>query len=165
MTNACIVLTLFFSQLAFASFDNELNSIALVETKGGIFLNHRVIEGGMHKGTRAGGWYGLMPITARDLVLRSKDLRKKYGNILPLSNSAITKLLNHNRKMDREIAMYYWSTLRKKFGPKRAAYSWLFGPNKVNKVSETEIVNHNYVKRFDKHLKAMRNVAAKNSKH
>lgn len=155
MNTAAITALFLVSTSAIASdlHEIELKAIAMNESLDGKYLNHRKIEKGLHKGTQAGGWHGLMPLTTKDLVAGSAKLRKKYGFVLDMSNAELTRLLNQDRKMEKEIALHFWKSLRKQFSPRRSAYAWLYGPGKADKAPLDVIVSNEYVQRFYRNLR------------
>lgn len=121
--------SLFLSQMAHAdSYARELAAIRFIESSDGSNLNHQVINYGLHKGTRAGGEYGIMPITAREKILGSKNTLRTYRYFASLDNDQLTEELNTNKQLDRAVATYMWSKLRKKFSADQAACAWFRGP-------------------------------------
>lgn len=128
----------------------ELDAIAINETGGGINLNHVELTKGIHKGTRAGGNYGLMPWTVVDLIKASPVLKRRYEDLLLMSPNEITEVLNENPKISRDIALVFWKDLREnfKFDPSRAAFAWLHGPYAAQKASEDKVLGNDYVKKF-----------------
>lgn len=131
-------------------FLQELEAISLNESDGGKNLNHQEITKGPYKGMRAGGAYGILPSTARELVINNEVLFVKYYRIVNMTHYEITELLNSDHKMSQDIALVFWKKLRVnlKFGPSRAAYAWLYGPGAALKVSEQAVHENNYVKKF-----------------
>lgn len=162
MTNSCAILaaTFIFPLVAFANekalqrelkeeLNEELKAISFVETSGGRNLNHRRLERGIHKGTHAGGFFGIMPLTARFVISHSPYLRQRYGSWLERSNDEITEELNHNRIMDYEIAIIHWRRLRSRFtDPSVAAYAWNHGWGMIATDRIEEIHEDAYVERF-----------------
>lgn len=130
----------------------ELKAIAMIETSGGINLNHPVIKRGMHKGTKASGHFGLMPLTIRDLVSKSKRLNQRYSYLLDMTNDEITAAINTDSRMDREIALTFWKQLRKRFDASQAAYAWLYGPGKLSQVTSEDVSESEYVQKFKEYL-------------
>jgi len=112
---------------ALAGYGTELQALAMIESSGGRNLDHPVVEHGLNRGTRAGGAFGMMPKTAKDIISRTPALRKKYGNWVYVPNDVLTTKLNEDRAMDREIATELWKRLRSKMSKERAACSWFWG--------------------------------------
>jgi hypothetical protein len=126
----------------------ELSAISQNESSGGVYKEHKVILKGIHKGTRAGGAYGLMPLTVKDLIRHSASLKAKYGFLLQYTAAQITASLNANPSMDKEIALNMWIGLRKHLDRYRAAFAWLNGPRFAGSISEEAVRSHFYVRRF-----------------
>jgi len=128
----------------------ELEAISMNESGGGKNLNHEKIKNGKFKGTRAGGAYGLIPATVQDLIKKNRLLSNKYSHILYWHPDEITEELNKNHNLSKELALVFWKKLRIKmnFGPSRAAYAWLYGPNAAIKVEEESVLQNEYVKKF-----------------
>lgn len=131
----------------------ELEAISMVESSGGQNIQHALITKGMHKGTRAGGTFGLMPLTVKALIKGSDRLRAKYGAWLYATNDQITEELNTNHKMDRELASFMWSRLRKAATVEQAACMWYRGPYSL--VCQAAIVDSDsYVQKFKSYFEA-----------
>ena len=129
-------------------YSSELSAISLNESSGGVYKEHKRMTKGMHKGTVAAGSYGLMPLTAKDIVRGNPSLKAKYGFLLTMDNDSVTGALNTNASMDREIATTMWKGLRKHLDRYRAAYAWLNGSKRAGTLSEEVILGHYYVQRF-----------------
>ena len=130
----------------------DLEKIHELESNSGKNFKHPVVEYGLNRGDRAGGGFGVMPITARETVSKNPSLRKKYGRILSMSNKDITVFLNNNAKASKDIASTHWNRLVKVF-PKdrlRRAYAWNCGITCALKASSKEVTNSIYVKKFVK---------------
>ena len=136
------------------TFNDELAALRFIESTDGQNLNHRLLTSGMHKGTRAGGYYGVMPITARETINNSRTLIEKYEFVLSLSNDQITYLLNSNRRFDNDIASYIWSKLRRKYSVERSACSWFRGPAAETCNDPTELSQDAYTIKFQNSLRA-----------
>lgn len=132
----------------------ELEVISLNESSGGKNLNHKEITKGVYKGMRAGGAYGILPTTAKELIVNNQYLFVKYHKIVNMTHFQITEMLNNNHQMSKDIALVFWKKLRvdMKFGPSRAAYAWLYGPGAALKVSEDTVHQNHYVKKFAEQL-------------
>ncbi len=143
-----IALALGGQALADDSLKYEIKAISMVESYGGKYTNHQTLESGMHQGTRAGGWFGMMPLTAKDLIRSSRRLRAKYGDWLDRPNNELSEELTQNRRMDRDIALYFWKKLREDRSPERAACSWYRGPWSDECGPEAELDRDEYVRKF-----------------
>lgn len=145
-----IIISLFLAPaLAEASdlFAVELAAISFNETSGGLNMNHRVMRHGMHRGDRAGGRFGLMPLTVRDLISKN-DVLRKYQPLLGKTNEEISEAVTNDPQMDFDIAITHWKKLRKSMGPRRAAYGWLHGLTAAARASQADIEGHWYPKKF-----------------
>ena len=130
----------------------DLQKIHELESSSGKNLKHPVVNYGLNRGDRAGGGFGVMPITAKETIRKNPSLRKKYAKILNMSNKQITIFLNNNEKASRDIANSHWNKLLKMF-PKdrlRRAYAWNCGVTCALKASNKEVVTNPYVKKFIK---------------
>lgn len=131
-----------------ADLGKELNVIKFIESSGGINKNHVLITKGIHKGTRAGGAFGLTPITVKELLKSNKTLDKKFPFIKYLTNDQVTEFLNKNEKVDQELASSLWKQLRSKFSAERSACSWLRGPHSAICSDPEQMITDWYVQRF-----------------
>lgn len=117
-----------YSDTSFQFTGFEIEAISWIESTNGRNLEHPLVTRGIHKNTRAGGRFGLMPLTVKDLIQSNPRLLSQYGNWLYASNDSLTAELNRNRRMDQEIALVFWKSLRKKASAKKAACQWYRGP-------------------------------------
>ena len=135
--------------------DNFLKTISMNESSGGKNLNHQQMEGGLHAGDSAVGQYGLMPNTI-------KEMSKRMGSDHPLSayskmdNKSIAESIKKNPEHENEIGKFMANHLSDKFGgdENKMAYSWFQGHNLTDKHFETshkDYLDHDYVKKFQKH--------------
>jgi hypothetical protein len=130
----------------------DLDKIHQLESSSGKNFKHPVVNHGLNRGDRAGGGFGVMPITARETIRKNPLLRKKYAKILNMSNKQITSFLNSDKRASKDIANSHWNKLLKVF-PKdrlRRAYAWNCGVTCALKASNKEVVNNSYVKKFIK---------------
>lgn len=134
-------------------FTQELFAIEMVESSGGLFMDHALITRGVQKGTRAGGRYGMMPHTVKLLIRRCETLQKKYNDLLLADSDEITAMLTENEKFDREISRIFWERLRRYFGAPRAAYAWYHGPGAATIANKSTILEDDYVQKFLSYLK------------
>jgi hypothetical protein len=142
----------------------DLNHIAFIESNSGKNLKHPTVNYGLNAGHRAGGQFGMMPITAKETVKKNPSLRDKYSHILNASHTDVTKFLNNNSEASKEIASAHFDRLLRIF-PKdslKRAYAWNNGISGAMKASKEEIVSHPYVRKFVDSSKK-RSVASDNS--
>ena len=130
--------------------DLDLEKIGHIESNSGKNTNHPVVKHGLNRGDRAGGQFGVMPITAKETVSKNPALKLKYGHILNLSNKQITVFLNNNKKASSEIASSHWKRLKKIFpnDKLKRVYAWNCGITCALKASKQEVVESKYVKKF-----------------
>jgi len=113
---------------------------------------HRTMDSGMHKGTRAIGDLGLMPISAQTQAKRlQRDGRLKV-EFKPLLNSTPQKaqeyLLNNPevaKQISEELAREVYFN-RAQGNPETAAYKWNQGENTAP--SQEDLDNSQYVHKF-----------------
>lgn len=142
----------------------DLDHIAFIESNSGKNLKHPTVKYGLNAGHKAGGQFGMMPITAKETVKKNRSLRDRYSHLLAASHTDITKFLNSNSEASKEIASAHFDRLLKIF-PKdslKRAYAWNNGISGAMKASKEEIVSHPYVKKFVDSSKK-RSVASDNS--
>lgn len=130
--------------------DLDLEKIGHIESNSGKNLNHPIVKYGINRGDRAGGQFGLMPITAKETVSKNPLLKLKYGHILNLSNKQVTIFLNNDKKASDEIASSHWKRLKKIFpnDKLKRVYAWNCGITCALKASKQDIINSKYVKKF-----------------
>lgn len=126
----------------------ELRAIRTVESSDGKNTHHKMLFKGMHRLTRAGGDFGVMPKTAKFVIGGSKHLRKKFGSFLNKSDEEVTAELNRNREFDKDVALTLWTTLRKEFSVDQAAWAWYHGWGSARTVSSTRLAANPYVVKF-----------------
>lgn len=139
----------------------ELKALALQESSGGKNLKHKRIDHGVQEGDRAGGYFGLMPKSVQLIIKIDPKLRKKYHKWLQASSEAITAELNHNRKMDREVAETMWRWLRAEKTLDQTACSWFWGPWS-EKCGGTKVSTLHYVQSYHANYREVLYVDAKN---
>jgi hypothetical protein len=89
-----------------------LGAIGAHESAGGENLNHKTIKdrNSMHFGHTAGGAFGMMPITAAEVISKDKDLSSKYPDLATLAKDVktnhkkITDLLNNDPHVANSLA-------------------------------------------------------------
>lgn len=161
MRKAMLALTLF--ALGYGSFclshkkrpvslQDELRAISLVESSGGKNLHYKRMRRGIHRKTRAGGYYGIMPKTARHVILTTPALRKKYSHWARAKAEAVTAELNQNREFDQEIATTLWSDFRQTMTADQAACAWFWGP-KDRDCLKSDVTQVAYVQKYDARFK------------
>lgn len=165
--------------------ENFLNSISQVESSGGKNLKHPKInnKNSSYHGMRAGGSYGIMPLTAMGVLKKNPDLAKKHKIDFALNSKnhgKMTNLLNTNSTFAKDIAssLYdnHMSALNDhiksnniKIGNNDihhvVAYSWFNGingtkkllssPNGLDKIGKSE-----YVKKYNKNKELNKSLSA-----
>ena len=100
----------------------------IMESSGTGNIDHRTMDKGMHEGTSAMGEYGLMPVTAQDLVKNSSDpLDQIIKNADP---SQVEEILKGNpQAYDRLVDKQMDKIVKKTEDPLEAAVLWNSGPN------------------------------------
>lgn len=128
----------------------DLHTIAFIESSSGKNLKHRIVNKGLNKGDRAGGAFGMMPITAKETIQKNTDLKNKYGHLLTLPHSNITNFLNSNSDASEQLASAHFNRLLKVFpnDSLKRAYAWNNGITGALKASKGDINSHPYVKKF-----------------
>ena len=131
--------------------DDFLKPIRQVESNNGKNTNHRMIESGMHKGHRAIGDYGLMPLTVNEVVNRSGD--KELEPLLGMGPEEKKKYLEDNPGMQHKVAKNLAELVLKNNNGdfKKAAYAWNQGHNlDPDTIEDRDYKSHDYVKKFEK---------------
>lgn len=136
-------------------YSKELEAIAVIESSSGTNLHHKRITSGIHKNSSAIGRYGLMPLTIRDFISKSKDKEiKKLKYLTHLTNLELSNKLVKSPALNFKLAMRIWKRLRDSGlrGP-AAAYAWFWGRGRLVDKDRDEIENSGYVKKFKKALR------------
>lgn len=109
--------------------EKMLRTVASVESGGGKNYNHKMVDYGINAGTAAIGHYGLMPITAKEIIQNHPVLSRKYKNLLSLAPGDLKKELEKSPKAQYEIAGAHLDNLTKIFGkdPKKIGMAWIRG--------------------------------------
>jgi len=154
----------FLPSLAFADLEveKELRAIEFLESTNGQFVKHKLVSSGINKGTRAGGNFGLMPLTVKELVEKNQYLLKKYKYVLYMNNDEITAFLINNPEADKDIARFFWKKLRKRFDSTRSAFSWFHGPNAGARATVEQVEGSEYVKKFKTYMNTQKQELAAN---
>ena len=125
------------------------------ESSGGKNTNHKEMKAGMHAGDAAVGQYGLMPNTIKEMANRM-DKNHPMKQYAKMDNDAISKSIKQNPDHENQIANFMANHLYDKFGgdENKMAYSWFQGHNLTNdhfNTSHKDYMDHNYVKKYQKH--------------
>lgn len=126
-----------------------LGAIGAVESHGGKNLNHPEINGetlknfygigsgkgkSMHEGMKAGGAYGMMPMSAAFILSKDSELAKKYPELaaaakdVHTNHKTFTDKFNNDPQADADFAtsLYKRNKSKTKSDP-QLVYSWLHG--------------------------------------
>ncbi len=130
--------------------DPDLYSLAQNETSGGVNLDHKPVTKGLNKGHTAGGPWGMMPITAKEIVARNRAIKEQYPEVEASDPDIITQALNTNPQMAYALAKAeYERRLKVLQGDKsKAAYSWLNGVTGTKNAKPEDIIASEYVQKF-----------------
>jgi hypothetical protein len=107
----------------------ELAALQFIESTNGQNTEHALVTSGVHAGTRAGGYYGVMPITAKEVITRNPKAFSRFLYVLDMTNDQVTNELNENRRFDNFITRFMWNKLRNKYPRNQAACAWFWGQN------------------------------------
>jgi len=138
----------------------ELMAIGMAESSNGIYKNHSVVTKGLNAGTHAGGSYGLMGLTVKDLIRKFPSLKKKYSRLLELSPNQISNWISAHPADDKAIATVNWTRLRKHMTFAQSAYSWLNGEAGCSRKTQEQIRNNPYVKKVLNNYELLRSQVA-----
>jgi len=130
-----------------------LASISDVESSGGKDTKHEALpEGGIHRGEKAYGKYGLTPVVIRETIHMHKDLATKHKKALNLRGQDMSNYMQDNPELEDTIAQKHLQRLEHHFGPKPdvLGYAWLQGITGTNKALKTkeDIKSHWHVKKI-----------------
>lgn len=134
--------------------DDILDAIKMVESSGGKDTNHAVIKNpnNLNYGTRSSSAYGIMPLTAKDIISKNKDLKEKYGHLVKLDGKNFHEAYHKHPELDRTLASHYYDQSAKNFGhdPVKIGHSWLNGIRGTYKAlkSGKDIKNHWHVNKI-----------------
>lgn len=136
------------------STDPELSAIAQNESSGGINLDFPTVESGLNKGQKAGGPFGMMPLTAQELLKRNPKLAEEYPDIQQAKPEHITEILNADPDAATDLARQEFLRRMNLFGgdKEKAAHSWLYGPTGTKQLSPEEVSDSDYVQKFLRNL-------------
>lgn len=133
------------------SSDVYLKKLAFLESSYGRLNRHRTVVRGIHSGTSAVGFWGIMPLTAKDLILRYSRLRQKYGHLIdentPLNR--ISYMILSNPELHKDLVLFYRELIYKAIEcEKRRVYAWKYGINGAMMADAYAVENDPYVVRF-----------------
>lgn len=136
------------------STDPELSAIAQNESSGGTNLNFPQVKSGLNKGQKAGGPFGMMPLTAQELLKRNPQLAEEYPDIQQASPEHVTEILNSDPDGATDLARQEFLRRMNLFGgdKEKAAHSWLNGASGTMEASPEEIQKSEYVQKFLRNL-------------
>lgn len=149
-----------------------LGAIGAVESQGGKNLEHPEINGkvlndfygigggkgkSMHEGMKAGGAYGMMPISAAFILSKDPELAKKYPKLaeaakdVSKNHKAFTETFNSDPQADADFAIsMYKRNKGKTRSDQQLIYSWLHGLkgswNQYKQGGKNSFHEHPYVK-------------------
>lgn len=139
----------------------DLKAINMVESSGGLQTRHAMMHSGPHKGTRAYGRFGLMPMVILETINKNPALANKYPQFLGLNykkdHAKIHKLMSQSPQAEVDIANTHWKKLSNNFGgdKNKMAYAWLNGVAGTKRTPKETIDNHDYVQKFNKYKKML----------
>jgi hypothetical protein len=141
-----------FGASAHAQFDAEISALSRVESSGGMNTRHPMMKTGMHAGTAAGGFWGVMPLTAKDVIASNQAEFRQYIGYAFMTNSDLTEALNRDRAFDRKIALFMWAKLRQSMSKEQAACAWFRGPYSRACQDPYALASDPYVAKFGRYL-------------
>ncbi|MEM4360434.1 MAG: hypothetical protein QXT45_07900 [Candidatus Bilamarchaeaceae archaeon] len=139
---------------AIKKFPLPLQALTYVESSGGTQMEHALMTRGMHKGTRAMGSLGLMPIVAHEIVKNSPTLKQKYGNLLQYHPKEradkITEFIMSDPSIYHDIVTTHWNRLGNIFNHNidKMVHAWHHGIQGTMKKKPQEIAASPYVQKF-----------------
>lgn len=149
-----------------------LGAIGAVESQGGKNLEHPEINGevlqnfygigggggkSMHEGMKAGGAYGLMPLSAAYILKNDPELAKKYPKLVDAAKDVkknhkiFTDTFNNDPQADADFAVALFKRNKGKTrSDQQLVYSWLHGLkgswNQFKQGGKNSFDEHPYVK-------------------
>lgn len=130
--------------------------IRTLESSDGVNFEHALIKTGPNAGQRAGGAYGILPNTFRDIVIQSKKRNMKVDQSLLVEmkkpSEQITADLNKNPSLDDKIAELGIRLVNDKTdgNEEKTAYLWRTGHNQSVTQLKKGAMSHPYVKAYRK---------------
>lgn len=136
------------------STDPELSAIAQNESSGGKDMNYPTVQKGLNKGQKAGGPFGMMPLTAQELLKRDPKLAEEYPDIQQAAPEKITEILNSDPDAALELARAEYLRRLNLFGgdKAKAAHSWLYGTTGTMQTPDEQISESDYIQKFMRNL-------------
>lgn len=131
-----------------------LEKIKMIESSGGIDLNHKPMTEGIHQGHSAYGSYGLMPNTIQELVNRKKQqepLDSEYKKIDKEDPNYIKAVLHGNPELEQALAKQLAERLLQRTAgdEEKAAYGWNMGHNTpVENITPEKLNSNDYIQKF-----------------
>lgn len=132
--------------------NSDLKHISCIESNCGKNKKHKTVKAGINRGHKAAGAFGIMPLTAKEIIKKDKKLMAKYGHLVELPHEELTRLINLNKTLDIELANSHWSRLSRLF-PNceiKRVHAWNSGIAGTRSLSEDQIHSHPYVRKFKK---------------
>jgi hypothetical protein len=127
-----------------------LQSIAQVESSGGLQTEHKALSG-IHHGEHAYGKYGLTPNIIRETIHMHPEL-KQYKKAMMLFGPDLHRFMKDNPKLEDAIAQKHLQRLEHHFGgnPEVLGFAWNQGIRNAYKAirEKTDIPNHWHVKKI-----------------
>ena len=136
-----------------------LDAVADVETSGGKNMNHATITNpkNMNYGTHSRSKFGIMPLTAKNIIKKDKNLRQTHSHLLALNGDKFHEAYHKDPNLDRELADKYYDKAHKIFGsdPAKLGFAWLNGRQGTKDAINAgkDIENHWHVLRILRALK------------
>jgi hypothetical protein len=133
-----------------------LEDQAMIESSGGKNTNHKLMTGGIHKGHRAVGRYGFMPLTIQEMYERAKmeqkanpklnELFKQKKDLQEIANSVA-----EDPELEDEIAKQMYRHVNARMGgdEEKMSHVWEHGHNlSSDKLDENLLNESNRVQKF-----------------
>lgn len=99
-----------------------LGGIAMTESSGGKNYNHDTMAKGLHKGSKAGGMFGMMPNTAKETLKLNPELAAQYPELTQdLSPEAFTDRFNTDPEAAADFAKANYARNKAKVGSDEGA--------------------------------------------
>ena len=134
--------------------DRFLWNVEQIESAGGKNVNHKPIQSGKFKGTRAIGRWGLLKPTVDEMVGRMQrdgTLTPEYKDLPQMSHDKLEQRLKKNPNVELGLARKLAEHVvgRQKGDYHKAAFSWLHGHNMHPvDISPDQLVHSDYVSKF-----------------
>jgi hypothetical protein len=142
--------------------EDFLQAIRLTESSGGTNTNHATMKRGIHAGTAAIGDYGLMPNTVNEMAVRM-GRKHPLNSYAKMDQNEIRDSFKKNPDHEKQMADFMADHVNKRFGgdERKMAYAWFQGHNLTNNHFKNDekhknYLDHDYVKKYDKHIQQVR---------